>query len=426
MTKVFILTPIIGIMIAVLIYANVPTEESAQGTSMSDIERVTRSVADNILLETTYDYIHPENGSIVTTLSEETYVPELMIHSPYNEWKYWNGVLGIAMLDFYETAGDEKYKDFALKNMEFAFEGADFFRSNYSTELNPWHYPYGLLYRMEILDDVGAEGANLVQVAKYDAQEEYLDYIAQFRTFLKEDMLRNEEGSFIRKFPKVHTLWADDLYMSVPLLARLGDFYNSEEEFNDAVHQITSFHQKLWRSENDLYYHCWYSETQSNGVAHWGRANGWVALAKTDLLTFLPQEHPDKAKITDLLKMQIDGVIKFQDESGLWHQVLDKPDSYLETSCSAMFTYAIAKAVNEGWVDAGYAEAARKGWKGLQSTIDEQGRVSGICIGTGIEDNIEFYYNRPTELNDIHGLGAVILAGVEMIKLEKKQAKNKS
>ena len=419
MLKVFIITPVVGIMIAAIIYANAPVNKEDSTERLTNTEEVLRSIADNILSETTYDYIHPTTKDIVKELDENTYSAELMINSPYNEWKYWNGVLGIAMLDLYENLGDNKYKDFSLRNMEFAFEGMKYFKADYNTDLNPWHYPYGLMYRMEILDDIGAEGANLLDVIKYDKRPEYLEAIAQFRSFLKDDMLRDENGSFIRTIPKVHTLWADDLYMSVPLLARLGDFYSSDAEYQDAVNQIESFHKKLWRADNGLYYHCWHTATQSTGVAHWGRANGWVALAKSDLLSFLPEDHPKKSEVLDLLKMQLDGVIQYQDDSGLWHQVLDKSDSYLETSCSAMFTYAIAKSVNEGWIGEEYAEIALKGWKGLESTVDKQGRVAGICVGTGIDDNIEFYYNRPTELNDIHGLGAVLLAGVEIIKLEK-------
>jgi rhamnogalacturonyl hydrolase YesR len=82
-----------------------------------------------------------------------------------------------------------------------------------------------------------------------------------------------------------------------------------------------------------------------------------------------------------------------------------------------MFTYAVAKGVNEGWLDERFKTIALEGWEGLKTKISEDGSVSGICIGTGIENNIGYYYKRPTELNDIHGLGAILLAGTEIIRL---------
>ena len=85
---------------------------------------------------------------------------------------------------------------------------------------------------------------------------------------------------------------------------------------------------------------------------YWGRANGWVMVATAELLELLPQDHPDRAALIDILRKHAEGVATQQSGSGLWHQMLDRPDSYLETSCSAMFTYSMAKGVNRGWLNA--------------------------------------------------------------------------
>ena len=87
-----------------------------------------------------------------------------------------------------------------------------------------------------------------------------------------------------------------------------------------------------------------------------------------------------------------------------------------------MFTYSIARAVNEGWIDEKYIDYAKKGWEGIKSKITDDGLVKGICVGTGIGNDLDFYYNRPTEINDIHGLGAVIMAGLEVVKYSNKDA----
>ncbi len=109
--------------------------------------------------------------------------------------------------------------------------------------------------------------------------------------------------------------------------------------------------------------------------------------------------------------------MRYQSDEGMWHQLLDKQDSYLETSCTAMFTYAIARAVNRGYIDRQYAAVARRGWKGVQSRIRPDGQIEGICAGTGVGEDLVHYYHRPTPLNDVHGTGAVLLAGAEMILL---------
>jgi rhamnogalacturonyl hydrolase YesR len=104
----------------------------------------------------------------------------------------------------------------------------------------------------------------------------------------------------------------------------------------------------------------------------------------------------------------------------MWHQILDKPDSYLESSVTAMFVYTIAKAVNEGWINKRFITIAQNGWEALAKKVTPDGQVPDICIGTSIEEDIRYYYTRPTALNDTHGLGAFLMAGAEMIRAKDK------
>src|SRR5699024_1367698 len=146
-----------------------------------------------------------------------------------------------------------------------------------------------------------------------------------------------------------------------------------------------------------------------NGVAHWGRSNGWVILAKINLLDFIPKDHPKREAILQTLRKQVLGISRYQDGKGLWHQLLDKPNSYQETSCSAMFGQGIAKAINEGWLDQRFASVAIAGWEGLKKEmITEDGQVKAICVGTGIKNDLPFYYNRPARPNEKHGVGSII------------------
>ena len=140
-------------------------------------------------------------------------------------------------------------------------------------------------------------------------------------------------------------------------------------------------------------------------------------MAQVDLLDHLPEGHPRRSALLALLLRHIQGVARYQDAGGLWHQLLDRKDSYLETSCSAMLTYTIARAVNKGYIGRDNAAIARLGWEGVFSRIHPDGQVEGVCAGTGVSDDLDSYYRRPAPLNDVHGIGAVLLAGAEVLHL---------
>ena len=319
------------------------------------------------------------------------------------------------MLELSEVTGNEKYAAYARKNFSFIFENLDYFEKQYQQKFRKTSL--NLFFRMSKLDDCGAMAAALCEVYQLDKKPEYLTYLQKAAHFISEKELRLADRTIVRNRPREFTLWADDLYMSVPFLARMAVITGETKYFDDAVLLVKNFNKYLYNAANGLYYQCWYSDNRQNGVAHWGRCNGWVMMAQVELLDLLPENHPERENLIALLEKQVAGIARFQDYSGLWHQLIDKPDSYLESSATAMFVYGVAKAVKRGWINNSYAGIATNGWKGLEQKIQPDGQVQDICIGTGIEDNIRFYYDRPTLLNDIHGLGAVLLAGTEMVKL---------
>ena len=198
----------------------------------------------------------------------------------------------------------------------------------------------------------------------------------------------------------------------------MGELTGDQQYFDFATKQVINFNNYLFNDGKELMYHNWYSDINHTGVAFWGRANGWALLAQVDLLDHLPENYSQRDTLISLLKRHILGIAKYQSSSGLWHQLLDKEDSYLETSCSAMFTYAIARAVNKGYIDKRYSSIAEKGWEGIITKIHPEGQIEGVCTGTVVSDNLVDYYNRPTPINDIHGIGTVLLAGSEVIHLE--------
>lgn len=182
--------------------------------------------------------------------------------------------------------------------------------------------------------------------------------------------------------------------------------------------QVTQFADRMFVREKGLYRHGWVEGMTDHPAFHWGRANGWAILAKLEVLDALPENYPGREKVLELFRAHVRGLAPLQSGDGFWHQLLDKNDSYPETSCTAIYTYCMAHAVNKGWIDPlAYSQVAILGWNAVSTKVNEAGEVEGTCVGTGMEFNPAFYYYRPAHKYAAHGYGPVLLAGAEMIQL---------
>lgn len=382
----------------------------------SNVERCLRAVADAVISASTFRFIDPESGVQYDSPSSAPRDAALALQSPYNDWRYWNGVLNIGMRKAGEAVKDATYRSFPDKNIAFCFDHAGYFRKKYKGD-KKWVYPFAQHYIIEELDDCGAMGASLIEIYRYDKQKRYRKYIERAADHIMNKQHRLKDGTFVRHFPCYGTIWADDCYMSVSFLSRMGELEGLARFFDEAVIQVLNFHSHLFDGGKGICRHCWFSHTGKPGVAFWGRANGWILLAQVDLLDRLPEEHPDRPRLISIFRKEIEGIVRYQDTGGFWHQLLDREDSFPETSCSAMLTYAIARAINVGYVDESFKTNARNGWKGLESVIGPDGTVFGTSTGTCIGGDLHYYYKRPRPVNDIHGIGPVILAASEILAM---------
>lgn len=383
-------------------------------------EAVVKKIADQIIKESVLGFRGVDNQQFYAASKDIPANVKVKYATPYTGWHYTHGVLNMAMINLGKLLNEPKYTDFAAQHVAFGFNNQEIFKQRFKNDVKHHTYPYGEFFTMEELDDFGAMSASLIDVYQTVKNPQYKAYLEKAAKHLTEDRARLNDGTFVRAFPHKMTLWADDLYMSVPFLARMGRLTGDAKYFDDAVNQVINFNKYLWDKEREIYWHVYYSDLNRNGVAHWGRCNGWIMLATIHLLDNLPTNHSKRTEIIRLLERQILGVAKYQNADGLWHQILDKPDSYTESSCTAMFVYGTAHAVNNGWIDKRYASIAKTGWEGLKKhKINELGQLKDICVGTGIQDNLPFYYNRPVGLNEKHGTGPLIDAGVEILRLEK-------
>jgi len=386
-----------------------------------DTEKILRTVAGAVIKDATFQFIDRQNGQRYALPAEAPSNAQLRPESRYNDWRYWNGVLNLAMIRLGDILPEPSYRDFAARNVAFGFDNYRYFEDRHTSE-NKWDYPFGQFFIMEELDDCGAMGASVIEVSRSDPKSRYGQYLEKAAAHILHRQARLEDGTLVRSFPRKWTLWADDLYMSISFLSRMGEIEGwslANKGIENAVCQVINFHKYLFDEKKGLMCHNWYSDSGQPGVAYWGRANGWAILAQIDLLERLPADYPRKDTLLALFRRHVEGIVRYQSESGLWHQLLDKDDSYLETSCTAMFIYAIARAVNHGYLSPDYRSVAVLGWQGILTKIRPDGQIEGVCTGTSISDDLKDYYVRPAPLNDVHGIGLVILAGAEILNLSR-------
>jgi rhamnogalacturonyl hydrolase YesR len=206
--------------------------------------------------------------------------------------------------------------------------------------------------------------------------------------------------------------------MSVPALAQAGTLTGNRRIYDDAVNQVLQFSKRMFNKEKGIYMHGWVQEMKVHPEFHWARANGWALVAMTELLEVLPENYKGRAEVLEQLKAHIKGLAPYQSDKGFWHQLIDRNDSYLETSATAMYTYCIAHAVNKGWIDAkAYAPMSILAWNAVTTKVNDKGQVEGTCVGTGMAFDPAFYYYRPTNVYAAHGYGPVLMAGAEIITL---------
>ena len=210
----------------------------------------------------------------------------------------------------------------------------------------------------------------------------------------------------------------DDMFMGIPPIAWYGKLKNESRYYDEAVRQIMLFKKRMWVEEKNLFRHGWVEAMDEHPAFFWGRANGWALLTMTEVLDALPKDHPGRGEVMELYRKHAKGLAALQGSEGFWHQLLDRNDSYLETSATAIYVYCMAHGINEGWLSPlAYGPAVILGWNAVCSKINAQGQVLDTCVGTGMGFDPAFYYYRPVSPYAAHGYGPVIFAGAEVIRL---------
>ncbi|MDQ0229864.1 glycoside hydrolase family 88/105 protein [Metabacillus malikii] len=336
---------------------------------------------------------------------------------PVNAFHYHQGVFLYGMYRVYQATGKKEY--------------FDYIKAYYDSLIDEFG---NVCFARDELDSTMA-GILLFPLYEETKDPKYMIAAKRLRSAL-DTLNRTSENGFWHKEKYPYQMWLDGLFMGGPFMLLYSQHFHEEELIQTVLLQEKLMRKHMLDEHTRLLYHAW-DEKKAQPWANketgcspefWGRSVGWYGTALIDLLEILGDRSRGQEQLITSLKDFIPAIAKFQDDqTGLWYQIVDKGeqgDNWLESSCSALFLYFIAKGIQHGYVDHSYRAVVDKAYKGLlEHMVDENESkliLSGICIGTsaGVYD---YYVNRPTSENDLHGMGAFILGSMAYYDLLKAE-----
>lgn len=207
----------------------------------------------------------------------------------------------------------------------------------------------------------------------------------------------------------MHNEMSDSVFMGCPILARAGRLTGERKYFDMAVRHMR-FMLKLNLRADGLHRHSPLDE------AAWGRGNGFPALGLALTLADFPIEHPDRIEILTAFRKHMEALARFQDETGMWRQVIDLPGSYRELTATCMIAFSMLRGVREGWLSRGkYETLVERAWEAVKSRIAPDGSLVDVCTGTGKQKSLKDYLDRPAILGrDPRGGAMALLFATEV------------
>ncbi len=235
-------------------------------------------------------------------------------------------------------------------------------------------------------------------VGEYLRDERYLGPCRESAAWIMEHFPRTKEGGFQHMTSDTlndQELWDDTLFMTVLFLANMGRIEGKQEYIDEAEHQFLLHAKYLADPQTGLWYHGWtFNGNHNFAAAFWGRGNCWVTIAIPEFLQMVPVKASVKEQLTDILLRQVQSLVKYQNESGMWHTLIDDPTSYVESSATCGFGYGILKAVHTGLIDKTYEQIALKALAPMLGYIADSGVVNQVSYGTPMgRESKDFYKN---------------------------------
>jgi unsaturated rhamnogalacturonyl hydrolase len=388
-------------------------------TKPEDVKKVIDRVRTYLEATTPAEIINSKTGVVITDYSKP--IPEAILKpGDYRLTGYEWGVTFTGMMQAGANTGDKSYMDYTATRMKFLANAAKYFTA-FSKAYPDLKNPLRNMLDPHALDDAGSLCAAMIKSERAGISNTLRPVIDNYMNYIMTKEYRLSDETFARNRPLPNTLWLDDLYMSVPAIIQMGKLTGDKKYYDEAVKQVLQFSQRMFDEKKGLYMHGWVESMSVHPKFYWGRANGWALLTKIEVLDALPLDHPGRPVIMGLLLKHLEGLAAVQSGDGFWHQLLDRTDSYYETSATAIYSYCIAHAINQGWIDReAFAPKALLAWNAVSTKVTEKGQVEGTCVGTGMAFDPAFYYYRPVNVYAAHSYGPVLLAGAAMYKLLKE------
>lgn len=384
--------------------------------------------------------------SVWMTRSEMKRNPKsyLLDFSKKPKWSYVMGIELEPMLDTFEKYGDGDILDYCKEYIDTMIHADGSIRG----------------YKMEDynLDNVRT-GKFLTAMHRRNPADDTAKALHTLMTQL-DNQPRTNEGVYWHKAIYAWQVWLDGIFMGLPVrVANAADFCSPDEAtaiYDDAVEQLKHTYSRTLDPETGLNRHAW-DETRMmfwadsiTGLSQhcWGRAQGWYTMALVEILDALPSHYSRRHEVECLLNKSLESIMKWQDsKTHLWYQVMDCPDrdgNYLESTASSMFTFAMLRAANRGYVGKEYLEYGKQAYKAIIDNfikINTDGTISltdccsvaGLGPGTSepvrkaapkvTESNtrrdgsFEYYLSEPVRDNDAKGVGPFIWASLEFESL---------
>ncbi|HND54110.1 MAG TPA: glycoside hydrolase family 88 protein, partial [Pirellulaceae bacterium] len=223
------------------------------------------------------------------------------------------------------------------------------------------------------------------------------------------DQMFDREGRMLPSMP-FHSEMSDALFMGGPILAAAGRLTGERKYFDACVVHLKFMQKLVWR-EDRIYRHSPLDESA------WGRGNGFPALGLTLSLSDFPADHPARGELIEMVRAHLRALLKYQDADGSWHQIIDRPESYREFTCTAMITFSLRRGIDRGWLEESeFGPAAARGWEAVKRRIGDEGRLVDVCTGTGKMKSRREYYDREAILGrDPRGGAMALLIATEML-----------
>jgi unsaturated rhamnogalacturonyl hydrolase len=231
----------------------------------------------------------------------------------------------------------------------------------------------GVIGNNHAVTDPAANGEPLLYAARVSGDAQLGAAAQHMVYYLLSVAPRRDDGTLYHLTTRAQ-VWIDSAYMAPPLLAAAG-------HFREAMQQFDGYRALLWNAQKKLFAHIW--DDEMGGLFHpnaWGVGNGWAAAGLTRVIPMLPADMPgERARLIGYLHDVLDGCLAWQRSDGLFHNVVDDTDTFVETNLAQMLAYSIYRGVKGGWLSGSYMAAAERMRAAAHGRVDEYGIVQGVC-----------------------------------------------